>query len=207
MAPKRKKKNNKRGLKLYYCEWCKKKKHDDVVACDVCEKWFHFQCMKLESIGKEENWICPNCKKDDSLSQGEPGSQQTVNTASDDESLISSTVRSTENPDNISVTNTSIRNRKHDQQQQSVHSLDAHSRVSVVSSNTRQQIELAKLEEERELERKYLEKKYKVLLSNCKKNSVSQFSSRASYTKDWIDSQNQTKTKSTTSIWKDDNER
>ena len=35
-------------------------RQQDWIGCDVCPKWFHYQCVGLDSI-PDDTWLCPYC--------------------------------------------------------------------------------------------------------------------------------------------------
>ena len=48
-------------IKLY-CTCLMPETYDDMIACDVCERWFHLKCVGMpQSPPEEESWICKNC--------------------------------------------------------------------------------------------------------------------------------------------------
>lgn len=35
----------------------------DMVACNECDRWFHYGCAQLKRLPtKEERWICEKCR-------------------------------------------------------------------------------------------------------------------------------------------------
>lgn len=54
------------------CPTCRKivDDDDDALACDVCDVWFHYSCLKnplklsFERLSKKPQWYCENCKTD-----------------------------------------------------------------------------------------------------------------------------------------------
>jgi len=37
-----------------------------MISCDMCEDWFHFECVGLERISTaelEQKFFCPDCSK------------------------------------------------------------------------------------------------------------------------------------------------
>ena len=35
-------------------------RQQDWIGCDVCPKWFHYQCVGLDCI-PDDTWLCPYC--------------------------------------------------------------------------------------------------------------------------------------------------
>ena len=35
---------------------------DDMVACDMCNEWFHLRCLKLKRMPRTRRWYCTKCK-------------------------------------------------------------------------------------------------------------------------------------------------
>lgn len=52
----------KRKNVAYQCEVCGTTQKKPVVACDNCDKWHHFDCVGIKSIGKKDTWLCNKCK-------------------------------------------------------------------------------------------------------------------------------------------------
>lgn len=46
----------------FNCASCAKPDNwDDMVECEVCEKWFHFRCVGLTSFAPDDPWVCQPC--------------------------------------------------------------------------------------------------------------------------------------------------
>ena len=45
------------------CCLCTMAKREDMVACDSCNKWFHYSCVNLLSAPVGLKWFCPECRK------------------------------------------------------------------------------------------------------------------------------------------------
>ncbi|XP_065074988.1 uncharacterized protein LOC135698779 [Ochlerotatus camptorhynchus] len=43
------------------CEICKMPDDSRMVACDVCGKWYHFACVKVDDGVQDRDWSCENC--------------------------------------------------------------------------------------------------------------------------------------------------
>ncbi|XP_065084478.1 uncharacterized protein LOC135706754 [Ochlerotatus camptorhynchus] len=47
---------------VYICVACEKSDGpDDFVACDKCDKWWHFSCAGVDGTVANKDWICPRC--------------------------------------------------------------------------------------------------------------------------------------------------
>lgn len=58
-----KSKKKSKSQSKYKCGLCDNRDVDKpIVACDKCEKWYHFSCVNIVSIGKKDTWICPKCE-------------------------------------------------------------------------------------------------------------------------------------------------
>lgn len=49
-----------RNRSMLYCICRKPNDRRPMLACDICEEWYHFDCVKIESTPKV--YICPACK-------------------------------------------------------------------------------------------------------------------------------------------------
>lgn len=43
------------------CQLCKSADTDEMVACDQCNKWFHFLCVNVNSSIENKDWSCKKC--------------------------------------------------------------------------------------------------------------------------------------------------
>ncbi|KAM3176250.1 hypothetical protein ACTXT7_006901 [Hymenolepis weldensis] len=50
------------GEKLWLCPICSLP-GGDMVGCDGCDDWFHFQCVGLHKAPETEKWFCPSCTR------------------------------------------------------------------------------------------------------------------------------------------------
>nr|CDS33959.2 TAF3 RNA polymerase II TATA box binding protein [Hymenolepis microstoma] len=50
------------GEKLWLCPICSLP-GGDMVGCDGCDDWFHFQCVGLDKAPETEKWFCPSCTR------------------------------------------------------------------------------------------------------------------------------------------------
>lgn len=186
-----------RGKREFDCELCKEKKKDDVVACDQCNKWFHFGCVNIASIGAEDSWLCPNCKKDASSAQTTTNVQQnpTDESVKGSSSMEKKTNDSDRKPEKSLITEERDRLQDFEQQlpsrrpsiHQNIRPSQSRSSWGSNASIIRRQIELEQIEEERELEQRYLDKKYRILLTGCENVSASKITDRSRYTDDWVE--------------------
>lgn len=44
------------------CKLCTKKNSRWMVCCDVCEEWYHFSCVGVDSSVREKDFICEKCQ-------------------------------------------------------------------------------------------------------------------------------------------------
>ncbi|XP_073821452.1 uncharacterized protein [Musca autumnalis] len=50
------------GLKSNFnCNKCNEVDNDDMVQCDKCDKWYHFNCVGVNSSVSEVSWSCDGC--------------------------------------------------------------------------------------------------------------------------------------------------
>ncbi|XP_055643357.1 uncharacterized protein LOC129779730 [Toxorhynchites rutilus septentrionalis] len=51
------------GMAQRNCASCSKPDtHDDMVACDSCDSWHHYSCVKVDERVKDRKWNCPSCE-------------------------------------------------------------------------------------------------------------------------------------------------
>ena len=50
--------------KVWICPICQVKHQDEVdwIACDLCDTWFHQECVGLEEIDYDNDWFCKKCE-------------------------------------------------------------------------------------------------------------------------------------------------
>ncbi|XP_055597416.1 uncharacterized protein LOC129747298 [Uranotaenia lowii] len=53
--------SNKRGTVEVSCTVCRQPDDSRMVACDSCELWFHFACVKEDSSVQDREWNCEKC--------------------------------------------------------------------------------------------------------------------------------------------------
>lgn len=42
--------------------WCMKKKIDSWIACDVCDRWYHYSCVGIDQTPEDDAvFKCPPC--------------------------------------------------------------------------------------------------------------------------------------------------
>ncbi|XP_055590276.1 uncharacterized protein LOC129742402 [Uranotaenia lowii] len=46
------------------CNVCTKPDSDRMVACDKCQRWYHFECVQVGDSVAERSWFCPLCDID-----------------------------------------------------------------------------------------------------------------------------------------------
>ena len=42
---------------------CKRQSFGPMIACEICGKWFHFECVGIDEDNEPENWFCAECTK------------------------------------------------------------------------------------------------------------------------------------------------
>ena len=45
----------------FSCSKCDKADSDDMVQCDACDKWFHFECAAVVASIAEQDQLCTSC--------------------------------------------------------------------------------------------------------------------------------------------------
>ncbi len=53
--------NYKLGTALWTCKLCFLDSDSNSIGCDHCNEWFHFQCINMKKIPKNE-WFCAECR-------------------------------------------------------------------------------------------------------------------------------------------------
>ncbi|XP_062713361.1 uncharacterized protein LOC134290277 [Aedes albopictus] len=117
------------------CRLCERRDNEEMVQCDGCDRWFHFVCVHVTEDIANVSWICPICKTSSFI-----------------------------------IPPTSTNNLFADQRNQvpppptKPISQRSRSKASSRSEARRmKELEMKKLEEELELEKRFLERKYKLL--------------------------------------------
>ncbi|XP_073821618.1 uncharacterized protein [Musca autumnalis] len=200
----------------FNCNKCDLKDTDRMVQCDSCDKWFHFECVKVDSNIENVSWSC-SCCGDQSVAQSnecdgsehmpavnntadftagrqassspanmaQPGTSQKQQQKEMDPVLGKGAYKKAHNPSTSKHGSSTVSSVPTTMSQTTVMPLtkttstysnsvnknfhkDRHFENSgisdVVPSNMSQtQLQLQMLEEEKELQRQYLEKKYKIL--------------------------------------------
>lgn len=133
------------------CKLCGEPDDDNMVQCDDCSFWYHFECVNCDSSIENVSWSCSECAK-----------AKAVKTPS--ATMISKCVQYTQEADR-------------NQLQRNPPPNDTVSRKSAGRSSRRSEkrrieLQLQKLEEEKQLQAKYLEQKY-ILLQELESDSSS----------------------------------
>ena len=48
--------------KKVYCK-CRKPSFGEMIECDQCKEWFHYECVDIDEDNVPEDWICEECEK------------------------------------------------------------------------------------------------------------------------------------------------
>ncbi|XP_055842512.1 uncharacterized protein LOC129909456 [Episyrphus balteatus] len=165
-----------------------------MVQCGTCKDWFHFTCVGVTQAVEEIDWHCRECIKEMKRQNG-GASTSKINTLAANDAIVAiddSTQRnmnSTEVPPKEKSTSGNIPPPK----QCTV--LSTKSSTST-SKSKRIKIKLLKLEEERKLEKKYLEQKYAILEELDSEDddvSLTTSSDNLSRVQEWIQKTNKDK--------------
>lgn len=149
----------------FHCQLCSKRDNDQMVQCDGCKQWFHYECVEVTDDVANVTWICPIC-----------------NTAKD-------STPSAIHPPTITNTNQSHRNTPNEQRTDTNRPKSKAGSVrSKTSSAKIRELEVQRLQEEFKLETKYLELRYRVLMDNVSdKGSVISELDKMSKIQEWVD--------------------
>lgn len=52
----------------------------EMVCCDACNKWFHFECVNYQNDDGDENWFCPKCLTTDATVVNKTASNTNMST-------------------------------------------------------------------------------------------------------------------------------
>ncbi|XP_062557405.1 uncharacterized protein LOC134222277 [Armigeres subalbatus] len=67
----------------YTCKCCRELDTDDMVQCDRCDGWYHYECVGVTDEVVDQSWSCANCKtatwnqRSKSMSDREPAPEST----------------------------------------------------------------------------------------------------------------------------------
>ena len=45
------------------CNLCDETDNDEMVSCDDCQSWFHFNCVNVDSTKEDKDWSCEKCAR------------------------------------------------------------------------------------------------------------------------------------------------
>ncbi|XP_073814325.1 uncharacterized protein [Musca autumnalis] len=176
------------GLKSNYnCNKCSEVANDDMVQCDKCDKWYHFNCVGVNSSVSEVSWSCDGCNLNKETTSMEEN-QSAANTIG-----LLNVPQATSSPTNAGSyckwpTNTLFQGKAKDNRTNTVPSSLVPVNTSAVTgthsstSNINQQkpvssqqnnnltlqvdLQLKMLEEQQRMQQEFLERKYQIL-SQC----------------------------------------
>nr|XP_029710295.1 caldesmon-like [Aedes albopictus] len=46
------------------CGLCSDPENDQMVACDLCDKWYHYKCVHVGDSIADQSWSCPGCRNE-----------------------------------------------------------------------------------------------------------------------------------------------
>ncbi|XP_065093953.1 uncharacterized protein LOC135714509 [Ochlerotatus camptorhynchus] len=149
---------NVRRNRDYQCQLCEERDDNQMVQCDGCDRWFNFVCVEVSEDIANVSWVCPECK--DVL---------------------------------IPLTSTSTTTTGQQQQNpplKKTNTVRTKSKASSSRSEARRlkELELKKLEEEFEMEKRFLERRYNVLKEYSSETSteVDDVEDHASRIAEWL---------------------
>lgn len=58
---------NQQGEIDYNCKKCSERDNDDMVQCDGCDHWYHFECVGVDNNVADVSWNCEHCKNTSSI--------------------------------------------------------------------------------------------------------------------------------------------
>lgn len=58
---------NPQGETDYNCKRCSEKDTDNMVQCDGCDQWYHFECVGVDNNVADVSWSCEHCKNNSSI--------------------------------------------------------------------------------------------------------------------------------------------
>ncbi|XP_065079701.1 uncharacterized protein LOC135702570 [Ochlerotatus camptorhynchus] len=158
----------------FHCHLCSERDSDHMVQCDGdgCKQWFHYECVEVTDDIANVSWICPLC-----------------NTAKD-------STPTAINPPTSTTTNQMVSNTSNEQQQWPVETkndtgaIRTKSKASSARSEARRirELELQKLNEQFELEKKFLERRFEILKDyGSETSTIASDLERMSKIQEWVD--------------------
>lgn len=181
------------------CKSCRGPDAGNMVQCDVCDKWHHFDCVGVTEEVENQSWSCPKCIS-------AKWSQRAESTSNKNLQSTGAISRSNKQLPNPSMDNGTQRNASgidKDGEGRSGHQGKGQSpkTPSIIksassrkSSRTLLKLQMERLEEERRLEHQYLEKKYALLeelASEKSSRSTSSVGSSMGRIRDWVENTGQ----------------
>lgn len=171
------------------CKSCYGPDAGAMVQCDECSKWHHFTCVGVTEEVENHSWSCPKCvsakwvQREESTSSKnlQPKSATYPTNQQQSEKSVPAVSESIRSGDGVA-----------ERQPTKVPSV-VRSTSSKRSSRTLLKLQMEKLEEERRLERAYLDKKYALLEEMASEEGTSyssSVSSSMSRVRDWVKSSN-----------------
>ncbi|XP_062541184.1 uncharacterized protein LOC134209208 [Armigeres subalbatus] len=159
----------------FNCRLCRERDSDQMVQCDGdgCRQWFHYECVDVTDDVANASWTCPFCTTTENVAQ---------------------TVR---NPPTCAITKQTTCITSKEQKQQRIEpqkkgavSERSQSKTNSLRSDTSRlrELELQKLNAELELERKFLERKFKIMRDYASQtSSVISDLEKMSKIQEWVD--------------------
>lgn len=143
----------------FHCQLCSKRDSDQMVQCDGCKQWFHYECVEVTEDVVNVTWFCPICntaKDSTPTAINPPTSQSSHDTPKEQQQRQSEQTKKDTGAARITSTASSARSQ--------VNSVPNSGRSKTSSARRMRELELKKLNDEFELEKKFLQKKYMILM-------------------------------------------
>lgn len=206
----KKNRKHKKKVKKGSCGLCDDPDEGKMIACDSCDVWYHFACVDVLTITSTDAWNCPSCRKADDQANDQNISQDRDHqdkdeiedrhrVASQDQHEKQSTPKYTGaiRKDAKRVTREPEMEYAYSE---SIRSVDPSFASYRTGQTNRIDIELQRIEEEKDLqqriqqvkyniERRFLKRKYDILLFRNERGSHRQ-STKASVTEKWVEASN-----------------
>ncbi|XP_021695261.1 uncharacterized protein LOC110675177 [Aedes aegypti] len=171
-----------RSKRHYHCSLCDERDNSRMVQCDSCDSWYHFTCAKVTETVAEVDWSCPFCGVSNRTNTLHLGVVPSSNQGNDNRHPM-------------------VQQQQQDSKGQaqpgpvddiaSVRSVSTRSKASSNRSRTRRamELQLLKLEEDRALQQRYLDRKFAILQaydSDGEEDEVGSIVDKVSQVEDWI---------------------
>ncbi|XP_053691781.1 uncharacterized protein LOC128740267 [Sabethes cyaneus] len=135
----------------FHCQLCSNRDSDQMVQCDGCKQWFHYECVEVTDDVANVSWICPICNtaKDSTPTAINPPTSANTNQSHHDMTSVQQQRQGEPTKNNVGAGRPK--------------SNAGSGRSKASSARRMKDLELQQLNDEHELEKKFLKKRYTIL--------------------------------------------